>query len=426
MVVTLAKRTRRAAGVFLGATLLVGVAGCWEGHFTWRQLNPFEPAVIDPETETFVLRPEGLLPEKNAATVDDKVGMTLAAGRDHFRREEYDKAESFFGRIAENEKNPPPAVQEAIYYQAECLRLTGHYPKSADLYASLLQKFPNSSYREQCVQHMFDIANYWLDDTREAMREDKERREGKRWFVWPRFVSTEKTKPFLDREGRAVETLEKVRLNDINGPLADEALFMCGVVKMYNENYREASYYFSQIHQRHPDSKRASHALKLAIFCKHMSTGGSDYDGRGAAEARTLIKAAMTSYPELSHDQGTREWLERQQVSIDMQQAEKDYKMAEFYRRTGHPGSAYFYYELVQRRYKDTKYAKMAKERWEELRGELEKKQPEQVGPAPQQPAPAAPAPTTLPPPHESPAALPAPRVLPAALTPPALPGSAS
>jgi outer membrane protein assembly factor BamD (BamD/ComL family) len=245
-----------------------------------------------------------------------------------------------------------------------------------------LGKFPNSTYREQSVQHLFDIANYWLDDTRQAMKEDKERREGKRWIVMPRFVSFEKDKPLLDREGRAIEALEKVRLHDINGPLADEALFMCGIVKMYDENYREAVHYFSQIHQRHPDSKRAPQSIKLAVFCSHMSTGGADYDGRKAAEARKLIQVALASYPELAHDPQTRDWLMNQSKSIDLQQAEKDYQMAEFYRRTGHPGSAYFYYELVQKRYKDTKYAKMARERWEEMRGEIERKN--ETMPAPQ------------------------------------------
>ncbi len=435
MDVTLIKRTRRLVATCLGGALAVGGAGCWEGQFTWRQLNPFEPAVVEADTETFVLRPEGPVKETHAVAVNDKAATLLAAGRDAFRREEYEKAESYFARIADNDKNAAPAVQEAMYYQAESLRLMGHYPKAADLYASLLSKFPNSSYREQCVQHMFDIANYWLDDTREQMREDKERREGKRWVVWPRFFSLEKSKPFLDREGRAIETLEKVRLNDISGPLADESLFMCGVVKMYNEDYREAKHYFSQITQRHPESKRAPQALKLAIFCSHMSTGGSEYDGRPAAEARTLIKTALTSYPELSRDKATREWLENQQMSIDLQQAEKDFNMAEFYRRTGHPGSAYFYYELVQRRYKHTKYAKMAHERWEELRVELEKKQPGQVAPGQQQAAggalgaerPQTPGPAAnLPEPHELPATLPAPREAPAPLVPPAMPGGAA
>jgi hypothetical protein len=52
--------------------------------------------------------------------------------------------------------------------------------------------------------------------------------------------------------------------------------------------------------------------------------------------------------------------------------AESDLQMAEFYRRTGHPDSARYYYELILRRYPDTIYAERATERLNEL-----KKQPE-------------------------------------------------
>jgi hypothetical protein len=43
--------------------------------------------------------------------------------------------------------------------------------------------------------------------------------------------------------------------------------------------------------------------------------------------------------------------------------AEKDLQMAELYRRTGHPDSACFYYELIRHRYPGTEHAKRAKQR---------------------------------------------------------------
>ena len=43
--------------------------------------------------------------------------------------------------------------------------------------------------------------------------------------------------------------------------------------------------------------------------------------------------------------------------------------LIEFWRRTGHPGSAYFYYGIVRNRYPGTKYFDMATERMHELRG---------------------------------------------------------
>jgi hypothetical protein len=49
-------------------------------------------------------------------------------------------------------------------------------------------------------------------------------------------------------------------------------------------------------------------------------------------------------------------------------EAERDFKVAEFYRRTGHPGSTVFYYELVGRRYPGTTYADLAEQRKLELK----------------------------------------------------------
>ena len=105
---------------------------------------------------------------------------------------------------------------------------------------------------------MFEIANFWLDDTRKEMKEYKEKKEGKRWFVLARaVVHFEKTKPLLDEEGRAVEKLEQVNLNCIgtNGQLAERGpVHARQSIKFYREDYREADHYFSQLVELHPNS----------------------------------------------------------------------------------------------------------------------------------------------------------------------------
>ncbi len=55
---------------------------------------------------------------------------------------------------------------------------------------------------------------------------------------------------------------------------------------------------------------------------------------------------------------------------------EKDYQMAEFWRRSGHPDSARFYYELIRRRYPQTLYDERAQKRL----AELKEKPPARVG----------------------------------------------
>ena len=338
----------------------------WNGFGLWAAPKPPPPPV-----DSFVVRPDGLVPEKVPET--GTAEARLAGARDLYRRGEYTQAQALYHSVAQDGKAGPPAIQEGLFYEAECLRMQGIYPRAADTYNDLLNKFATTPYRDQAVQHMFDIANYWLDDTRQEMQEWEEYEGGKRWFFWPHVFSWDKSKPILDTQGRAVEKLEQVRLNDINGPLADQALFYAGSVAMYNGNWKDADGYFTQIYEHHPSSPLAPKAIEYAIMAKNLSTGGPEYDGRKAAEARKLVDAALRNYPELANDDKKRDFLLRQLAGINLQQAAKDYEMAEFWERQGHPGSAYFQYGVVRQRYPNTKYADQAEKRMAELAPKLQK-----------------------------------------------------
>jgi outer membrane protein assembly factor BamD (BamD/ComL family) len=343
-------------------------AGKWAGsldRWHWFTAPPAPP----PPADSLVLRGDKLEPEtlpKEGTAAADVAGALVL-----YRRGEYKTAETIFHKVAENTKNPPQVAEEARYYEADCQRLQRKWPKAADTYNRMLTDFPSGAYREQAVQQMYEIAEHWLDDTRQEMIEKRERSEGKRWIVWPNIIHFEKEKPLLDEEGRALEKLEQVRYNDMTGPLADRALFLAGGIKFFRQDYKEADHYYSQLVEMHPNSPYVEPAIKLAIICKQLYYGGAEYDGRKVAEARKLVDTALRNYPGLATKE--EEFLKRQLFSITMQQAEKDYQVAEFYRRTGHPQSAYFCYEIVRRRYPGTKYHDLSSQRMSELWGKLEK-----------------------------------------------------
>jgi len=350
--------------------LLAGLVGC-AGATGCQSLGWFEPKAPPPPAESLVLRGDGLVEEKPPApgSVEEK----LAGAHELFRRGEYDIAGDLYHSLRDKKTNPERVLVEATYYEAECLRLQARYPKAADTYSLLITTWPSNPYKEQAAQHLYEIANFWLEDTRTRMKETREKREKKRWWVTPQYFHMDKNKPFADEEGRAIQKLELVHLADIDNSLglADRALFLAGAVHFFNENYKEAEHYLSQIHNAYPNSPLAQQSLELAIIAKTNSTGGAEYDSRKVAEARELVQAAFNNYPQLREHK--EEFLSSKLLGINAQQAEKDYKIAEFYRRTGHPGSAWFYYELVVRRYPKTEHAKLALQKKEELRAKLEK-----------------------------------------------------
>src|SRR5262245_1747143 len=129
--------------------------------------DPFAPPTPEPPADSFTLRPEGLVPEK--APKPGSAEAELAGARELFRRGDYAHAEAVFSSIADNTHNSVVLAEEARYYEAECLRLQQRYPRAADVYSDLLNKFPQTAYRDQAVRRLFDIANYWLEETRQEM-----------------------------------------------------------------------------------------------------------------------------------------------------------------------------------------------------------------------------------------------------------------
>jgi TolA-binding protein len=286
------------------------------------------------------------------------------------------EAERLCNNVAGNTYNPLLLAEKARFLEAECLRHQRKYPDAVDTYHRMLVDFPGGAYRERACAEIFKIADYWLDDTRSDIKAEQ---AGEKTYLTKlgRTFQFDRTKPALDQQGRAVQALEYVHTNDVTGPTADKALFWCGYVNFYRNNFLEADHYFSLLVEMHKDSPLRPLATELAVISKNNSTGGAVYDGQKAAEALQLVHHAEATMPEFRTEDKAA-FLTRQKLAIRMQQAEKDFKMAEYYERTRHPGSAYFYYELVRRRYPGTKYSELATARMAEIRT-----QAEQGGPPP-------------------------------------------
>jgi TolA-binding protein len=353
----------------LACSLLAGGSGCAVGGWftSWRAKRPdTPPGAVDSMTLN------GGEPEKDAPPKAGTPAADLRAAKQLYEHGDYVKAAHLFAGIVNNKDSSPTIAEEALYYEADSYRLQNHYSRAAENYNLLLGSYPMGKHSQQARQRLFDIANYWLDDTRAYMEAWKQKKEGKRWWIWPMApMSFDQTKPLFDTEGHALRMLEQVYITDPQGPLAEKALFYLGSVKFFREDYKDADHYFHQLVTHHPSGKLAPEALRYSVICKQMSTGGSEYDGRGLSEATDLLNIAQASYPELVRDKN--EFVMHQRYSITQQQADGDWKVAKFYERTGHPASAYFYYEIVRRRYHGTEYARKAAERMAQLKASVDK-----------------------------------------------------
>lgn len=300
-----------------------------------------------------------------------------------------------------------PVAEEALFMEAECQRMQKNYRTAVDTYTKLLNEVQRSRYTQRVCQGLFEIADYWLEPTRRQMDEYQEQIQGKRWMVMPAmYFHFGDDMPMLDTEGHATIILNTVRLHDIKGPLGEKALLYLGTINFYRQDYKEADFYFTQLMEEYKDGPYAAKAVKQSVICKQLMTGGPRYDSRGVEKSKELLMKAQGLYPELAKDQ---EWIRMQLTSINIQQADRDFGVAEFYQRTGHPGSAYFYYELVIRRYPGTTYADKAQQRKGELKAKVDKEQKSTVEtppPSAGNPVMQGPAPFVPPPPRSLPSGL--------------------
>jgi outer membrane protein assembly factor BamD (BamD/ComL family) len=334
--------------------------------------------------------------------VSDAVRQEFDAAKRLFDEKKYAEAEPLFRKLIKLERDPnwwelglfddpkasaknkqrrggDPICEASLFYEAECQRLQKDYRTASNTYTKLLAEFPTTQYSSVACQGMFEIAHHWLGPTSRQMDEYHEQLLGKRSFVMPAmYFHWDKDMPMMDAEGHATNLLNKIRVHNIKGPLAEKALFMLGTVSFFRKEYKDADFYFTQLFEQHPDSAHAAKAIKQAVICKQLATGGTEYDLRALEESKKLLMNMQGAYPELARDQ---KWIETQLASMNIQQADRDFKIAEFYRRTGHPGSAYFYYELVIRRYPRTDYAAKATERKAELKNQVEREQRSQTTP---------------------------------------------
>lgn len=374
--------SRARVGSLLVRCSLVPLAFClwgcataknWSDSLSWDNLSKPRVELPPPPKEAQVYRAGHW--EQETPLQPGTLAGDFASAKILFDRAEYANAEEVFHWLAKRaEKDKVPEIfEQCLYYEAECLYAQGQYPKARDTYYKLLKEFPSSRYRGDAVRRQFDIADYWLKDTRDEMEQQKEVEAGKRWMVTPNLMHFEKEKPTFGEEDYAVKACEAIYTQDPAGSLAPEALMRAGGVSFYRERFKDADDYYSLLVDQYPKSPLAPSALELALQSKIQVTGGPNYDSRKLAEARDLIDKALRSYPEVKNNPDKRETLQKTLLSINNQQAEKDFNIAEFYRRTNHPGAAYFQYEIVRRRYPGTEWYTRACERLMEIREKVEK-----------------------------------------------------
>ena len=179
----------------------------------------------------------------------------------------------------------------------ECQFATKRYAKAQDSYGKLLKKYPSPRNLDTVTKRLFTIAQNWLefpqvvnsDEVQTVSLEDPKAtpppepphpRSKDPSRLVPIFPNVwDKTRPVFDTDGRALEALRAIWLNDPTGPLADDAIMLTASHHLRKGNYLEADRNYSILREQYPKSPHLENAFVLGSHVKLMSYQGPLYEG---------------------------------------------------------------------------------------------------------------------------------------------------
>ncbi len=349
-------------------------------------------------------------PDEKLASIDDTRGplqrilQAAGRGRDEAARRnyrpaagvlEYEQAEELFqaGEFKKAEKKfkgiaktyPDSQVEEdALFMVAESRYELKRYSWAQDGYDALMKKYPSTRYMNQSTQRLFTIARNWLEfpeivttsDIQQVNFESPQatpppQDDRKRRFQWTRAVPIlpnfiDRSRPIFDTEGRALQALKSIWLNDPTGPLADDALMLTASYHLRNSDYMEADRVYKIIREQYPNSQHLENAFLLGSHVRLMSYQGTQYDGKALDEAEQLKESTLRIFPDTRDRARIRDDLRK----IEETKAQRDWETVEFYEKKRKPQAVAVYCWQIIKNHPETSFAQRAREKLDQLQAE--------------------------------------------------------
>lgn len=295
-----------------------------------------------------------------------------------YEQQEFAAAKSAFHKVAKKYKKSD-IREDALFMKAESAYQLGHYAHAQDEYSRLLRDYPSTRHLDDVSKRLFEIARIWLDFPDAAQvgevqqvnydnfgnklppETPPKKRQSTVAALWPNL--TDKSRPLFDPEGNGVGALRLIWLNDPTGPLADDALMLAASHYARTGNFIEADRHYTLLREEYPNSPHVQSAFVLGSHVKLMSYEGPDYDSKSLNDAEQLKRSILRLYPNLED----RERVEQELRKIEHAKAAREWEQVIFHQKKGNARGQAIYCHLLLQRYPNTSYAKLARERLQEL-----------------------------------------------------------
>jgi len=289
----------------------------------------------------------GYGPDERIAEQYFQEGMAL------YREKKFAEAAAKFAQAAD--RWPDSILEEdALFFQAESYFFDDQYGKAHDTFRLLFKKHENSRYLDVAANRQFAIGRYW----------EQHDRVEPHWPFTPNL--TDKTRPWFDTHGNALNAYLSVRLNDPTGPLADDAVMATANAYFAQGRFEEAAYHYDLLRKEYPKSEFQMRANLLALESRRQSYQGPLYDGKPLDEADEVARQSLRQFR--SHLGPEQERVIKAVDEIRLQKAERQWALAQLYERKRAYGAARICYQGILADYPNTPIAHASQERIEAIK----------------------------------------------------------
>ena len=300
----------------------------------------------------------GLGPDEQAANQEYQQAMaqyqqaTELEGR--ARKQAFEDAAKAFKTAAA--RWPNSSIQEdALFFRAESIFFAEQFPKAQTIFSELVAKYPSTRYAEKISQRRFQIAKYWLDHHQESNQ----------LALSPNFVARDR--PTFDQFGNAIKLLERIRLDDPTGELADDATMLAATACLDSGKHYRADELLTDLRNSFPSSKHQYQAHVLALKDQNQALSGASV--RPRSTGRSGRDRQTDASPVSAGVVRDREFLTAAYKDIRMNRAIREMARARSRDRRQEFRAARMRYQRVAEEFSDTSLAQEAEERLAQLEG---------------------------------------------------------
>lgn len=232
--------------------------------------------------------------------------------------------------------------QDAFMMTAESYFFSEDYPKAEDFYLKLLKNYPRTRYQDRIDQRLMEIGRYWkqFDDQ------------------FYNINLTDKKRPINDTRKHGVRVLEKMRLNNPTGKLADDVTIELANTAFEQQNWGDALDTYQDLISTYPDSPHQFDAHFLGVKAALMSYQGPEYSEEPLGKAEKMIKQMVRQFPQKAREE--EEKIKEAYAEVRYRRAEKLFTHAQYRYNKSEARAARIHCTAILSQYSDTPFADQA------------------------------------------------------------------